>query len=121
MRKSTRLLLEPFIAWRERRTATRAARRALAIYQNLRAEHPKLPRMELYELFVRQRNGVDCSEARKFLNRAEESFTSWPTERDLIFRDVVQYLVVSECLMLQDGSTSADLAFVVRHIIPSDL
>lgn len=30
---------------------------------------------------------------------ADDRFTAWPNERDLIFRDIVQYLVITEYLL----------------------
>ena len=114
-------LLRPIIAWREERIATHAAQTALALYNQLHNEQPALRKLELYEEFVRRRNGIEAAAARNILTFAEQSFAAWPVERALIFRDVVQYMVVSERLTSTRTTTTADIALIVSRIIPSDL
>jgi len=121
MRALIMFFLRPIIAWREERIATHAAQTALALYHQLHNEQPVLSKLELYEEFVRRRNGIEAAGARKLLTLAEQSFAVWPTERALIFRDVVQYLVVTERLTSERTTTTADIALIVGRIIPSDL
>ncbi len=121
MRALIMVFLRPIIAWREQRIATHAAQTALALYNQIRNEQSTLSKIELYEEFVRRRNGIETVGAKNILTLAEQSFAMWPVERMLIFRDVVQYLVVSERLTSRRITTTADIALVVRQIIPSDL
>jgi len=113
--------LRPIVAWHEQRIATHAAQTALALYNQIRNEQPTLSKIDLYEEFVRRRNGIETTGAKNILTLAEQNFAMWPVERMLIFRDVVQYLVVSERLTSRRITTTADIALVVRQIIPSDL
>ncbi len=123
MRSLVAFLLQPLTAWRERRYATHAALAALSLYHRLRAKEPALAGTALYEAVVRMRNGIAASDARAVLRRARESFAAWPVDRDLIFRDVVQYLVISEYLKAKAkrASTTINMAYVVAQIIPKEL
>ena len=121
MRELIMFLLQPIIAWREERIATHGAQTALALYSQLHNEQPALSKLELYEEFVHRRNGIEIAGARNILTLAEQSFAVWPIERALIFRDVVQYLVVTERLTSKRTTTTADIALIVGQIIPSDL
>jgi hypothetical protein len=69
------------------------------LYHRLRAKEPALVGKDLYQVVVCLRNGIVAPDAQAILHRARESFAAWPIDRDLIFRDVVQYLVISEYLM----------------------
>jgi hypothetical protein len=115
-------LLQPFAAWRERRYATHAAAAALSFYHRLRAKEPALVGSDLYESVVCLRNGIAASDAHAILHRARESFAAWPIDRDLIFRDVVQYLVISEYLVAKSKrvGTAINMADVVAQVIPKE-
>lgn len=122
MKAHAAFLLQPFLAWRERRYARGAANSALLLYHRMRAKEPALARIDLYAAIVCIRSGVSTPEARAILHRARESFAAWPIDRDLIFRDIVQYLVISEYLKYQStrASTTINMADVVAKIIPKE-
>ena len=115
--------LQFMAAWREFRYSKKAARQALDRYQGLRADRPDLTGRVLYEAFVRDRNAIDASAARVILQRAEDSFATWPTDRDLKFMDVMKYLVISEYLISHPkrGGTSINMARVIEQVIPREL
>ena len=70
-----------------------------------------------------ERNALEASAARGILQRAEASFAAWPNDRDLIFRDVVQYLVISEYLAShpERGGTTVNMTRIIAQIIPGQL
>jgi hypothetical protein len=110
-------------AWRELRFAKKAGRSALAHYRRLRTDRPELIGQALYQTFVCERNAIDESAARAILQRAEASFAAWPNDRDLNFRDVVQYLVISEYLSShpERGGTTVNMTRIIAQIIPGQL
>jgi hypothetical protein len=112
--------LQFIAAWRELRYSRKAARLALARYQGLRVERPELTGRALYEVFVCDRNAIGASAARVILQRAEASFATWPTDRDLKFMDVLKYLVISEYLVSHPkrGGTSINMARIIEQMIP---
>jgi hypothetical protein len=111
---------ERVAAWRELRSAKKAGRQELTRYQRLRAARPELTGRALYEAFVRERNTLGASAAQALLQRAEASFAAWPADHDLIFRNVVQYLVISEYLMShpERHSTATNMARIIADVIP---
>ena len=115
--------LQSMAAWRELRYSKKAARQALDRYQRLRADRPDLADRALYEAFVCDRNAIGASAARVILQRAEASFATWPTDRDLKFMDVMKYLVISEYLKSHPkrGGTSINMAHVIEQAIPREL
>jgi hypothetical protein len=84
--------------WRERVTARQISREALRIYREVEESHPELTGVPRYREIVARQTGLDDSGVSEILERAEGSFASWPVERPLKFRDVVQYIVASRCL-----------------------
>jgi hypothetical protein len=122
LRRFAPFVLERLAAWREWRFAKQAGFAALALFRRLRAQRPELAGRALYEAFVCQRNGIETSAARAILRLADDSFAAWPNERDLIFRDVVQYLVISEYLLSNSKrvGTTSNMARVVARIIPKE-
>ena len=109
--------------WRERRVARRTSVESLQLYRELEATEPELPAIARYEQVVARRTGLDGEGVREVLQRAEESFASWPVERPLKFRDVVQYLVVHECLNSDPSivGTRTRLTTIIAEVIPRDL
>ena len=122
-RRLSRYMLEWVAAWRERRIAKMAARRALALFMQVHVERGDLAGESLYEAFLCRRNALEPSAARKILRQAESSFAMWPNERDLIFRDVVQYLVISEYLHSypKRTSTATNMTGIIATVIPPQL
>jgi hypothetical protein len=109
-------------AWREWRFARRTAQAALALFRRIREQQPELAGRALYEAIVCQRNGIEAYAARVILRHADDSFAAWPKERALIFRDVVQYLVITEYLLSNSErtGTATNMAKVVAKIIPME-
>jgi hypothetical protein len=122
LRRFSRYALPLVAAWRELRFARKAGRLALAHYRRLQTERPELTGQALYETFVCERNALETSAARVILQRAEASFAAWPIDRDLIFRDVVQYLVISEYLAAhaERGGTTTNMARIIAQVIPGE-
>jgi hypothetical protein len=110
-------------AWREHRFARKAGRGALARHRRLCVAHPDMHGRALYEAFVCERNALTASAAQVVLHRAEASFAAWPSERALIFRDVVCYLVISEYLAShpEHSGTAINMARVIASVIPREL
>src|SRR5712671_2229097 len=94
----TQFVSDACAAWRELRYANQAGKRALACYQRLQISQPELSGAALYIAVVCDYSAVDIAVARTILHRAEASFSAWPNERELIFRDVVQYVVILDYL-----------------------
>ncbi|HSD73345.1 MAG TPA: hypothetical protein VLB75_01165 [Steroidobacteraceae bacterium] len=115
--------LASLIPMTEKRYARRAGRSVLDVYWQVRKAHPELTGKALYTEVVAARSHTEPEAARTILSKAEQSFAEWPRQRDLIFLDVVAYLVFDEFMRshpLQRG-TCADMRRVIAKIIPSNL
>jgi hypothetical protein len=123
LRRLCRFASNRMAVWREQKYARSAGQRALALFQRLHKEQPELTGEALFEVFVCQRNELHGSAAKMILRRAEESFAAWPNERDLIFRDVVQYLVISEYLVSypKRTGTTTNMVGIISKVISKDL
>jgi transposase-like protein len=121
----TRRLLGPlFVGWQEKHHAAKTSRELLKLYQAIVATRPGIRKEELYRQVVMNRLRVTLAAADAVLDRATESFATWPVERPLTFRDVVHYLAVSEYLASKDyvaSWTREDLGRVVASLVPEDL
>jgi transposase-like protein len=121
----TRKLLAPlFAGWREKHYAARISRELLELHRRVAAAHPRLTKHELYREIVMARLGGTMAAADAALDRAAESFASWPVERPLTFRDVVHYLAVSDYLAANGDIaewTQENLGRVVASVVPEDL
>jgi hypothetical protein len=112
---------------RERRQIRRFCDESLKIYRQVEAQMPQASQTERYARFIELRSGVAPAAVLTVMRRAEESFADWPNERPLNFRDVVQYLAVTDCLKIDiavAGVRSRIVDFVidiVGHVIPRDL
>jgi hypothetical protein len=109
-------------ALREKQHLKRTCRECLQLYRGL-VEHPNATARERYALVVKGRTGVDANGANAILQRAEESFATWPNERPLTFRDVVHYLAVTECLSDDQSQIGvrADVMMLVAKLIPANI
>jgi len=107
----------------ERRYAKQASAQLLYLYRQERHEHPELNPRALYQSVVAQRLGPQAGRAGELVRRAEESFTDWPADRELKFRDVVHYLIFDECMRLGTAreGTKTNMGVVVARVIPDDL
>jgi len=110
-------------AWHERRNARRSSVESLRLFRELAATQPALTGLARYEEVVARRTGLPREDARRVLRRAEDSFARWPVERPLKFRDVVQYLVVHECLNADPSvvGTRTRLTTIIAEVIPVHL
>ena len=112
---------------RERRQIRRICVEFLSLYRQVESELPQAPRTELYARVIERRSGADPIAVQRFMRRAEESFAAWPVDRPLNFRDIVQYIAVTDCLkkdIAVDGVRSriVDTAMdIVPELIPADL
>jgi hypothetical protein len=84
------------LAWEQQRSAVRCCREMLAMHAKVGAANPGLSGRSLYLLVVAARGGLSDRAADAVLLRAEQSYSIWPVERELCFRDVVHYLAVTE-------------------------
>ncbi len=83
----------------ESRYVAQFTRELLRLHWVVSACHPDLPRRDVYRKIVMAYTGGDDYEADSLLRRAEQSFATWPTARELTFADVVHYLAVSRCAL----------------------
>ena len=110
-------------ARRERVLARRLSRESLRIFRSVETQLPQLTGAPRYRAVIARQAGLDEDGARRFIERAEDTFASWPEERPIRFRDVVQYLVVERWLAIDPGAQGfrSDLAAIVAKEIPEDL
>jgi hypothetical protein len=123
LQRFSRYALQLVAVWRELRFAKKAGQLALVRYQRLRTERPELTGQALLEAFVCERNALEASAARGILQRAAASFATWPSEHDLNFLNVVQYLVISEYLASHPKrrGTTINMARTIAQVIPRRL
>lgn len=109
--------------WRERLLARRISREALRLYREVEAGRPELTGTIRYQEIIARQTGLDRDDARRMVERAENDFASWPLERAVTFRDVVQYLVVQRWLATDPGAMgfSSRLTDIVAREIPDEL
>lgn len=100
-----------------------ACKELLTLYFKISAQHPTLDKRQLNKLFVMARNNCDENDAYELLNFAEESYASWPVERELTSYDVIHCLTMSELTSKYDVEhlSHNDLALEIRSLIPRDL
>ena len=111
------------LAWEQRRSAVRCCREMLALHAKACAAHPGLSGMALYRLIVAARLGVMAASADTVLLQAEQSYSIWPVDRALRFREIVHYLAVTE-FAEKYGTLpwlAADTTRIVNEVIPSEL
>jgi len=107
-------------SWRECSYARRVSRHAVEVYRDIEARRPELTGVNRYKEVVARETGLDDTGVRRILAGAESSFAAWPVERELRFRDVVQYLVISKCLA-DDPDVQAPrsrLAAIIQEEVP---
>ena len=107
----------------ERRHVRRESRKVLAMYRAVRAQHPAVTGIALYEKIVAMLTGASADAARGLVRAAEQSFCEWPSERELTFRDVVHYLCFESFSQSHDDRswTRTLLREVVDSEIPKEL
>jgi hypothetical protein len=114
-------------ALRERKQVRRVCVESLRLYREIEIEIPRSSRMERYMRVVERRSSADPRAASRIMRLVREGFAQWPTERPLNFRDVVQFIAVTDCLMPHAAGGDAgrrDIDFVfdiISEVIPADL
>jgi hypothetical protein len=113
-----------FVAHSERRYAKGASAQLLKLFRLEQREHPELKGRALYEAVIARRLGANPTiKAAEIVRHAEESFTDWPAERELRFRDVVHYQIFDE--FMRQGEvrvgTRTNIGVAVARIIPEEL
>jgi hypothetical protein len=108
---------------RERNQIRRTCSQLLSIYQEVATELPQAAKMDIYARVVEKHCGADSDGVRRILRRAAESFAAWPEERDLIFRDLVNYFAVTECRCADPKNIGVrtDVIDIVSNSISADL
>ena len=96
----------------------------LDLFRRERRDRPELSGCALYEAVVARRLGEKPRiSAAEVVRRAEESFTTWPVERAIRFRDVVHYLIFDE--YTHHGkvreATKTNMGAAVARVIPEEL
>jgi hypothetical protein len=108
---------------RERRHVKRTCRDCLALYRRVEAQGANTTAAERYSQVIASRTGADAKAVNTIMRRAEESFAAWPNDRPLTFRDVVQYLAITERLgdIMSESGVRAHVAAIVARLIPANL
>jgi hypothetical protein len=112
-----------FGARAERRYAKEASVQLLELYRQERHEHPEFNSRALYKHVVAQHLGPQAGRAGELVRRAEKSFTDWPADRELKFRDVVHYLIFDEYMRLATSreGTKTNMGVAVARVIRDDI
>ena len=113
-----------FAAHRERRYAKAASQQLLGLFWREQREHPELKGKPLYEAVIARRLSPNPALSPvEIVRRAEESFTDWPVERALKFRDVVHYQIFDEYMHRGEvrHGTRTNIGVAVARIIPDEL
>jgi hypothetical protein len=123
-------MLRPFnfvMALRWRYQIRRICSESLNLYRRMEREKPEAPNRERYARVLQERVGADPEKVQAIMRRAEESFATWPVERPLNFRDIVQYMAVTHGLKTDIAVTGVrsryvDLVFeIAADMIPANL
>lgn len=117
------LLHVQWMRWAEKRHAERTTRAVVARFRTILARYPELPTRDALCLLVMEHSRCDVTAARRVLANAENSFSSWPADRDLNLVDVAHYLAVSEFLALhqREHGIRSDIGQLVAAMVPREL
>jgi hypothetical protein len=108
---------------RERNQVKQTCAEALKAYRQFEAAAPTSTNTWRYERVVATLTGADENGVRTVLRRAEQSFASWPVDRDLVFRDVVAFIAITNCLRadIAHAGVRSRVMDVVANSIPKNL
>jgi hypothetical protein len=108
---------------REIHHVKRACRECLQLYRQVEQENAGATAAERYAYVVARRTGADIDGVKSIIRHVEDSFAVWPIERPVNFRDVVQYLAITECLSEAESASGvrAEVSSVVAKLIPESL
>jgi hypothetical protein len=118
-----RMLHVQFMRWREREHAERTTRSLVERFRRIQVRHPGLTYRDALRLLVMEHSRCDMHSANRILASAENSFATWPSDRDLNLVDVAHYLSVSEFLAMNRGERGirTDLGQLVAALVPREL
>ena len=107
----------------ERRHAERTTRALVARFRDIVARYPDLGYRDTLKLLVMEHTRCDAVSAARILANAENSFASWPSDRDLNLADVAHYISVSEFLALHraERGIRSDIGALVAALVPREL
>jgi hypothetical protein len=114
-------------ALRERKQIRRVCVDSLRIYRQIEAEMPQSSKMERYLQVVERRSSTDPRAVLKITRFVREGFAQSPAERQLNFRDLVQYIAVTDCPTAEVAGAEPRarnvdfVADIVSEIIPANL
>jgi len=113
---------------RERKRIRQICVDTLEHYRQIKAEIPQASNEELYARVIEKRSGgADRCAVLAIMRRAKESFATWPVERSLTLRDIVRYIVATDCLRNDIAVTgvrsqAVDLVLAIAaDVIPENL
>lgn len=115
--------LNRMVAHREQSLARTCCEQMLEILKAISLREPNLHGEGLYARTISERLACDMSRSREIVRMADQSFAQWPEERDVRFRDVVNYLIVHEILGKDPKTmgTQSDIDRICRDLIPTTL
>ncbi len=110
-------------AVRERYSVRRTCNDLMKLYRESERSHPTANSMERYASIVAERTGGDQREVDRVLQRVEESFATWPVERPIRFRDVVQYFAITQYFdeHPSESGIRARVSSVVMELVPENI
>ena len=114
----------PIVILKERHLAREVSRRAMASHHAITTGASGLAAEEIYTRVVQQCTGCDRDAAAALLRRAAQSFTEWPEERPLNFRDVVHYMIIEKYLASDRRMhpwARVQLGRIVASVVPAGL
>jgi hypothetical protein len=88
---------------RQREKIRRVCLNALYLYRQIEAEMPQSSKMERYVRVVERRGSAHPRAVLRIMRLVRKGFALWPAEGPINFRDVVQYIAVTDCLTAQSG------------------
>jgi hypothetical protein len=106
--------------WKEKRFIRESSLEVLKLYVLERSANPKLNRRNLYIRVAARYLDVNNEAAEKVVRRAEESYASWPCERDLKLIDLAHYMIVNEYIDNNDIGVGLGPHFkeIVEELVP---
>jgi hypothetical protein len=113
-------------ARRQREKIRRVCANALHLYRQVELEMPQSSRMERYVQVVERRSSAHPRAILRIMRLVRKGFALWPAEGPLNFRDVVQYIAVTDCLTAQSGGGAGRrdvdcVSDIIAEMIPPHL
>jgi len=108
---------------RERNHIRRTCAESMRVYRRFKSEMPDAAPKEFYARMIEKRTGAGAAGVSEIMRRIEESFTTWPVEREITLRDVVSFFAVTDCLNADPTAAGvrSRVRDVVANAIPPDL